>query len=279
MPIHDQGYRHYTGDRARHSRAWWVIAREGLIARLRERRFLALLLLAWSPFVVRAVQFYVGATIVQASFFAATPDTFHTFLDQQRLFVFFITIYAGAGLIAADRQSHALQIYLSKPITRRAYIGGKLLTLVLFLIAVTWVPAMLLLLLQVLFTGNLDFVASHAGLIPVITAASILQVAVASGTMLALSSLSRSTRFAAMLYAGLVLFAAALATVLQAATGSVFWVLISPQSTLRLVNDALFGAVPERRLLLAVAVVALGAVLCVCAAVLERRIRAVEVVA
>ena len=45
-------------------------------------------------------------------------ETFREFLEQQALFVFFITIWVGAGLIANDRRANALQIYLSKPLTR-----------------------------------------------------------------------------------------------------------------------------------------------------------------
>ena len=279
MPIHDQGYRHYTGERALHGRAWWVIARAGIMDRLRERRFLGLLLFAWSLFVVHAVQIYIGETIVRASFFAPTEQTFRTFLSQQRFFVFVITIYAGAGLIASDRQSNALQIYLSKPISRNDYIGGKLLTLAIFLVAVTWVPAMLLLLLQVLFSGSLEFVSDHPRLVPAITLASALQVTLAAVTMVALSSLSRSRRFAAMLYAGLVIFTAAIDGVMQGTTGNPAWVLISPQNTLLLVNGAMFGALPDDTIPLAVAVAALAALLGACVLVLERRVRAVDVVA
>ena len=136
MPVHDQGYRRYAGARALHDRAWWVIARAGIVERLRERRFLALLLFAWSPFVVRAVQIYVASSFVQASFLRPDEQTFRQFLDQQRAFVFFVTIYAGAGLIANDRRANALQIYLSKPITRVQYVGGKLLTLLAY--PLTW---------------------------------------------------------------------------------------------------------------------------------------------
>ena len=279
MPIHDQGYRHYTGERTLHGRGWWVIARAGMLDRLRERRFLGLLLFAWSLFVVRAVQLYIGETIARAAFFAPSERTFQLFLDQQRLFVFFITIYAGAGLIASDRQSHALQIYLSKPITRNDYIAGKLLTLAIFLLAVTWLPAMLLLLLQVLFSGSLEFVAGHPRLVPAITLASALQVALAAVLMVTLSSLSRSRRFAAMLYAGLVIFAAAIARLLQASTGSPAWVLLSPESTLLVVNDAMFGDLSDSTVAVAVAMVALTAVLIACIAILERRVRAVDVVA
>lgn len=279
MPIHDQGYRRYTGERMARDRRWLVIARAGILERLRERRFLALMLMAWLLFLVRAVQLYVGTTFVRAAFFAPSDETFHSFLNQQRLFVFFITIYAGAGLIATDRQANALQLYLSKPITRHAYIAGKLATLATFLTAVTWVPAMMLLALQVLFSGSLEFVSSHPRLVPAITITALLQVALASMTMLALSSLSRSRRFAAMLYALVAIFTGAVERVLQTATGGAGWVLLSPQNTLVVVSDALFGIESQTEIPVAIALTAIGALLCVCVVVLERRVRAVDVVA
>jgi ABC-2 type transport system permease protein len=279
MPIHDQGYRRYGGERTTRHRRWLVIARAGIVQRLRERRFLALMLMAWLLFLVRAVQVYFGTTFARASFFAPSDETFHSFLNQQRLFVFFITIYAGAGLIASDRQANALQLYLSKPITRRDYIGGKLATLATFLIAVTWVPAMTLLMLQVLFSGSLDFVSSHPRLVPAITTTSLLQVALASMTMLALSSLSRSRRFAAMLYAVVVIFAGAVERVLQTATGAAGWVLLSPQNTLVVVSDALFGIESDTEIPVAVALIAVIALLAICVVILEQRVRAVDVVA
>jgi ABC-2 type transport system permease protein len=278
MPIHDQGYRHYAGERALHRRAWWVIARAGIMERLRERRFLGLLLFSWSLFLMRAVQLYLGTTIAQASFLAPTEQTFHQFLNQQRIFVFFITIYAGAGLIANDRHSNALQIYLSKPITRHDYIAGKLFTLAAFLVAVTWLPAMLLLVLQVLFSGGVEFVSSHPRLIPAITLASFLQVSLAVMTMVALSSLSRSRRVVSMLYAGIVFFGAALDGVLRISTGNPAWALVSPQNTLAVVTDAIFGNVAQSAVPVSVALVALGVLLGISIFILERRVRAVEVV-
>lgn len=279
MPIHDQGYRRYAGERMLRGRGWLVIARAGIVERILERRFLALMLVAWLLFVVRAVQLYVGTTIVRASFLAPSEETFHSFLNQQRLFVFFITIYAGAGLIANDRQANALQLYLSKPITRRDYILGKLATLATFLFAVTWVPAVLLLVLQVLFSGSLEFLSNHPRLLPAISITSLLQVALASMTMLALSSLSRSRRFAAMLYALVAIFAGAIGRVLQTATGHAGWVLLSPQNTLLVLTDALFGIPAESEIPVAIAFVAFAALLGLCVVVLERRVRAVDVVA
>ena len=77
MPIHDQGYRRYGGQREAHGRTWLVIARAGMIERLRERKFLGLLLVAWLPFLVRSVQLYVAANYEQAAaLLAPTPATF-----------------------------------------------------------------------------------------------------------------------------------------------------------------------------------------------------------
>src|SRR5215467_3802207 len=206
MPVHDQSYRRYAGPRQPHGRAWLVIARAGIMERLRERRFLALLLLAWLPFLVRAIQTYIASNFPQAAFLAPDERTFREMLDQQRAFTFFVTIYAGAGLIANDRRANALQIYLSKPITRVEYISGKLVTLLAFLVCVTWAPAVVLVLLQMALSGTTTFFSGHRFLIPAITLACALQVFVAALTMLALSSLSRSRRFVSMLYAGIVIF-------------------------------------------------------------------------
>ena len=224
-----------------HGRTWWVIARAGMMERLRERKFLGLLLVAWLPFLVRAVQLYVAANFAQAAaFLAPTPATFREFLDQQSIFVFFITIYVGSGLIANDRRANALQIYLSKPLTRVEYIAGKLATLVIFLTAVTWVPGILLLLLQMMFAGNLTFLRANLFLFPAITLFSAVQVLLSAFAMLALSSLSKSRRFVAIMYAGLIFFTAAMYQALRGITGSRAWAVISPEDVLDVIADVIF---------------------------------------
>ena len=83
--------------------------------------------------------------------------------------MFFVTIYVGAGLIANDRRANALQLYLSKPMTSAEYIAGKLAILFLFLVSVTFLPAMMLLLTQAMFAGSLTFVRNNLYLLPAIT--------------------------------------------------------------------------------------------------------------
>ena len=278
MPIHDQGYRRYAGRREPHGRSWWVIARAGFQERLRERRFLGLLLLAWAPFLIRGVQIYVASNYPQASFLAPSAGTFREFLDQQSIFVFFVTIYVGAGLIANDRRANALQLYLSKPLTRVEYITGKLITLVVFLVGVTWAPAMCLLLVQMMFAGDTSFIRDNLFLIPAITLFSALQVVVAAVTMLALSSLSKSRRFVSLMYAGIVFFTGAMYQALRGITGSSAWAFVSPEDTFDVIADAVFR-IPGRAAMPVPAAFAVVVVLIAASIwILERRVRAVEVV-
>ena len=278
MPIHDQSYRRYSGARAAPGAAWSVIARTGIRGMLSLRLYLAVLLFAWLPFVVRAVFFYLSANFPSMDMIAPSPQTFRDFFEQQAFFVFVVTLYVGAGLIANDRRANALQIYLSKPLTRAEYVAGKLAVLMAFLLFVTWVPAMLLLFLQAMFAGSTAFLRENLFLIPAMTIFAFLQVLLASFTMLALSSLSNSARFVGMLYAGALLFSEAIFQTLRGVTGStgVSWVSFS--ANLAQVGDIVFRMEPRYSTPWGVSVLAVMVLLGVSVWILDRRVRGVEVV-
>ena len=278
MPIHDQSYRRYGGGKTAPGRAWTVIAWAGIVNMLRKRAFMGLLIFAWLPFVVRAVQIYVSQNFPQVAMLAPTAETFRQFLEQQDFFVFIITIYVGAGLIASDRRANALQIYLSKPLMRSEYIAGKAAVLFVFLSFVTWVPALLLLLLQVLFAGNFTFLKNNLFLFPAITVAGLLQVLVATFTILALSSLSKSARYVGILYAGAIFFTAAVYGVMYAITGNSSLSWLSLGSSLAQVMDVIFRITPRYTTPWLVSLTVLVGLVVLSISVLERRVRGVEVV-
>jgi len=280
MPIHDQGYRRYGGEKARTGTGWMVIARAGIRTMVGKRAFLGLLLLSWFPFLVRAVQIYVAANFPQAAeLVAVKADTFRQFLDQQQTFVFFITVYVGAGLIANDRRANALQIYLSKPLTRAEYIFGKLTILMAFLALVTWVPAMVLLVVQIAFAGNFTFFRNNVFLFPAITVFSFLDIVVAASTMLALSSLSKSSRYVAILYAAVIFFTQAIYGVLYAVTRSTSFSWMSLSANLSQLGDLIFRQPAKYDTPWPVALAMVAGLIVVSGLVLERRVRGVEVVA
>jgi ABC-2 type transport system permease protein len=279
MPIHDQSYRRYGGGKALPGLAWTVIARAGIMNMLRKRMFLAVLLAGWIPFVGYAIWLYFAVAYPQAaSILTVTPDTFRQFFSKQDFFVFVLTIYAGSGLIANDRRANALQIYLSKPLARSEYIMGKAAVLLAFLLAVTLLPGMLLLLLQVLFSGSLEFLRKNLFLIPAITTASLLQALLATFTMLALSSFSKSARFVAIMYTGIIFFTLAMFGVLSAITGSTRLAWVALGANLQQVTDVLFRQPPRYQTPWAVSLIVILALVALSISVLERRVRGVEVV-
>src|ERR671913_185184 len=255
MPINVQGYRRYLGTRDAIGKSWQVMTRAGVMSVVSKRVFLGMMLFAWAPFVVRVVQFYFATTLAQASFLAPSGETFREFLDQQGIWVFFVPISVGAGLIANDRRANALQLYLSKPMTSAEYIAGKLAILFIFLVAVTFLPAMMLLLTQAAFAGNLTFIRNNLYLLPAITLYSAALVLLASTTMLALSSMAKSSRFVAVMYAGLFFFTLALFNALRGITGSSAFAWIAPTAALQQLGDVIFRLEPRYQLSPVLAVV------------------------
>jgi ABC-type transport system involved in multi-copper enzyme maturation permease subunit len=184
----------------------------------------------------------------------------------------------GAGLIANDRRANALQIYLSKPLMRVEYIAGKLAILAAFLLLVTLVPGILLLLIQIAFAGSFEFARNNMFLFPAITLAGLLQVLLSSFTMLALSSLSKSARYVAILYAGVLFFTKAMFGALALITGGTRIAWVSFSDNLTQVVDVIFRLKPRYEVPWIVSLVVIIALMAVSASILERRVRGVEVV-
>jgi len=279
MPIHDQGYRRYGGSKAAVGQGWMVIARAGIRTMFAKRAFLGLLLVAWVPFLIRAVQFYAAANLPQAQMLAPTAETFRQFLEQQETFVFFVTVYVGAGLIANDRRANALQIYLSKPLSRTEYVFGKLAILVAFLLLVTWIPAIVLLLVQIAFAGNFTFFRNNLFLFPAITVFSFVEVIMVATAMLALSSLSNSSRYVGIMYAAVTFFSSAVYGVLYLVTRSTSLSWISFTANLSQVGNVIFRLPLKYDTPWPLSLFMIVLIVVFSGFILERRVRGVEVVA
>ena len=279
MPIHDQSYRRYGGARQPAQRAWLVIAKSGINQFLRKRPMIGILFGSQIALLVRLAAFYLSESITQAqALLGPSAKTFRDFLEQQNFFVFLIAVYVGSGLIAQDRKANALQIYLSKPLTRLDYIAGKMTILATFLLFVTFVPAMLLLLGQILLSGSFEFARTNAILFPAITVFSFLEVFVVCCAVLALSSLTTSTRYVAVMFAGVMFFSDAIYGTLRMVTGSTAVSWVSFTGSLAQVGDAIFRQPLRYTTPVAVSFIVLLALVAVSISVLERRVRGVEVV-
>ena len=281
MPIYEQGYRRYEARSALHTFRFWPITREALLALLRKRAFLGLLLVCFVPFVVRVVQIYVVARFPEAGrVLPVDGRLFGEFLNQQIGLAILLTIFGGSGLVAGDLRSGAILVYLSRPLTRRDYILGKLGVLMALNLAITLVPALLLYVTGLTLVPD-DFLKWDLAWIgPAIVLHALVISSTLSLLALAISSLSRSGRVAGLAFFGLLMVLEIVRGVLQAGFDLELAALLSLQADLRTLGAALFGmaarriepiAWPEAAMVLAF--VATG-----CLLILHSRVRTVEVV-
>jgi ABC-2 type transport system permease protein len=280
MPIYDQGYRPYEARRPLRRLRFWPITREALRLLLARRAFLVLLAMSWVPLVFRAIQIYIVTRFPDASrLLPVDGRTFGDFLNQQIGFALIITIFGGAGLIANDLRTGAILVYLSRPLTRRDYVLGKLGVLLTLNLGVTLVPGLLLYAVALSLAAEQFMKLELAWIAPAIVLHSIVIALVLSLVALAISSLSKNARVAGLAFVGLLVGLEVAHGVLRNVYHRPESALLSLQADLRAIGGALFGNT-ERwlRFPWPYAALVLVAVALACLATLRARVRAVEIV-
>jgi len=221
---------------------------------------------------------YLSTVLGRIPLLTINAKFFEDFLSQQMFFVFIIAIYAGAGLIANDLKANALQIYFSKPITRRDYVMGKLGVLFFFLALPTLVPGMLLFFLAVLFKSDASFLEQNYWLPASVLGYSLLIIATYSVVMLAVSSLSKSSRFAGIVFAALFFFSRIFYQILSVVLRSTRVAWVSLGNNLTQIGDYLFQVSPQYQSPLWLSAMVLGLLMLGSVWLLHHRVQAVEVV-
>jgi ABC-2 type transport system permease protein len=280
MPIYEQTYRRHEARGSLRRVRFWPITREALRLILARRLFLVLLFVACVPFLARVIQVYVVTRFPEAGrILPVDGRLFGEFLLQQWLWMLVITIFGGAGLIANDLRTGAILVYLSRPLTRRDYVLGKLGVLMLLNLSVTLVPGLLLYLIALALAPDQFLKWDLAWIGPTIVLQSAVMSLVMSLVGLAVSSLSRSARVAGIGFFAVVAGLEVARGILYAMYRRPETALISFRASLQSLATALFG-LGERAVSLpwfypagVLAVVALG-----CLLVLRSRVRAVEIV-
>jgi uncharacterized membrane protein YgdD (TMEM256/DUF423 family) len=149
----------------------------------------------------------------------------------------------------------------------------------IWLLGVTWLPAMLLLVMQIVLTGSFAFLRENFFLLPAITLASFVESLLSAFLILALSSLSKSRRFVSVMFAGIMFFSAGMYQSLRAITGSRAWAAISPGHMVDVITGWVFRSTTPPLVPVPVALAVVAGLIVLSVIILERRIRGVEVVA
>jgi ABC-2 type transport system permease protein len=111
-----------------------------------------------------------------------------------------LILIVGPNLISQDLRYNALPLYLSRPLRRLDYFLGKWGVIVAFLGAVTIVPAIIAYVLGLLFSLDVSILEETLPLLAASVGYGLIIAASAGTLILALSSLSRSSRYVAMFW-------------------------------------------------------------------------------
>jgi ABC-2 type transport system permease protein len=228
MPIFDQGYQHWSGSLSGHAWRWWTIARQGVRVGMKNPFLRILVIVSWLPAVVLAFILSVWGLFEQKSPLVAplrpflgglfAPQVladplrfrldvwtlcFHHFLSVELYFSMIVVLLVGPSLISQDLRFNALPLYFSRPLRRIDYFAGKLGVIAWFLSMVVIFPSLLAYVLGLLFSLDITLVRDTLPLLVGCLAYGVVIVLSTGTLMLALSSLSRNSRYIALFWVGL----------------------------------------------------------------------------
>jgi ABC-2 type transport system permease protein len=162
MAVYKRTYKPYEGPVTHAPSRFFVITRYALETLLSSRLLIGLLVAAYGFPLFALAAIYLHHNLGALTALRISPESlipidnefFSIFLSVQGGFAFLLTAYAGPGLISPDLTNNALPLYLSRPITRTEYVLGKMAVLAFPLSCVTWIPGLVLFLIQAGLAGG-----------------------------------------------------------------------------------------------------------------------------
>jgi hypothetical protein len=279
MPIYDQSYRPYRGTLSPHTWRWATIARAGIAHYLSRKMFLVFLFTGFIPAIARGVIiWFAHQTTATAQMAVIDGAWFRNFLEWQGQFLLLVCIWPGAVLIARDLKTNAIQLYLSKPLTKLDYVVGKFAILAGIAALLMPAPALMLFLMEVGLSTDTVFISNYFWLPFAIVGYSLVVILGAGLLSLAASSFTRSGRYAGLLFFAIVFFSQAGAGLLRLVTGDHSWTVLSLPALVDQVGALFFGGPTEYGVHPLPALVMYLLVVGLSALVLRRRVQAVEIV-
>ena len=240
MPIFDQGYQHWSGATSGNAWRWFAIARHGLRVAWQGKALRRVLWFAWMPATLLAallclwgllerksdliqsfmaqLQMFLGPQII------ADPRDYRVdvwrlcysyFMGIELMFSMVLILIVGPNLISQDLRYNALPLYLSRPLRRRDYFLGKLGVIVGLLGMVIVVPPIFAYVLGMLFSLDLTILRDTFGILLACIGYGLVISVSAGMLVLALSSLSRNSRYIALFWLGIWIVSSAVSGVLQ----------------------------------------------------------------
>jgi ABC-2 type transport system permease protein len=227
MPIFEQGYHHWEGQLSGHAWRWLTVTRHGVRAQMHNRWARIVVLLALVPGLMLAAVMIVWGLFEQKAGFLtpivsmlqglpeilkSNPRDYRTMIWTLAFYYFFqvqmflsmiLVVMVGQGLISQDLRFNAIPLYFSRPLRRIDYFLGKFGVVAIFLSGVAVAPVLLAYLLGLCFSMDFAVIRDTARLFAAAIAYGLVVVLSAGVLVLAVSSLSRNSRYVGIIWIGL----------------------------------------------------------------------------
>jgi ABC-2 type transport system permease protein len=285
MAIYKLGYQRYQGPRTGRWTRFMVLPRSAWRRLYQQRLVVMLTMVAFVWPLLCAAFIYVSnhGTLLQGlepefrQFIQVNGQFFAIFMYVQSAFAVFLAALAGPGLIAPDLANNALPLYFSRPLTRWSYALARLTVLVGMLSIITWVPGLLLFALQTGLAGVSWFVENWtlgAGMV----IGFLVWLVVLSLVAMASSAYVKWRIVAAAVSLAFFFILSGVAEMIDAVFRVNWGHIIDPAWSVNQVWCALLGVQPPEGPGAAASIVALGILIVLLGAAIERKLRPVEIV-
>jgi len=291
VAIYERDWKPYSGPLSPPRDRALVLPRYALRDAFGSRFFFLFFLLCYLPPLCAAILIYLRHNLTALTALSINPNElvsinnkfFWFLMGFQNFLAFLVAMTVGPALVSADLANNALPLYLSRPLTRAGYLLGKFLPLALLLSAITWMPGLLLVLLQTSVEG-LSWLRDNLRIPVAILLSSGIWIVVLSLMMLAVSAWVKRKSFARIAVIAYFFTIGAFGGAINLTLGTNLGSMLNLSDAMTVTALDLFGvtgvqvgAVREN-LPLPLALLSLAAIAGLCVLALTRKIRAYEVV-
>ncbi|MCC6486075.1 MAG: ABC transporter permease subunit [Candidatus Hydrogenedentes bacterium] len=290
MPIYEQTYRRWETPRLRGGR-WLAVAAQELRVARTSALYRRLLLLSCVPFLLCLFLLLVTdlmtanpsmllrSLVRQVQFTNIDARFFRMYISMATPFAFIFCLLVGGGSICNDHRHNLLEVYFAKPLGKGEYFFGKLAGVCYVPLCVTAAPALGLYLLHMIFSPGtaLEFVRDSYWVPGACVALSVAVVVPTALFIMACSAVSRSTGFASVIACALLFMNSAFGNVLAEVLRVQNLRCLSYTRSLVYLGDLLFGDRTRITLHWGFIIAGFAVLSLLCAGVVLRRIRNVEI--
>jgi ABC-2 type transport system permease protein len=202
---------------------------------------------------------------------------FLTFVTVQGVLAFVLTAFTGPGLISPDLANGALPLYFCRPFSRAEYVLGKSSVLAILLSQVTWIPGLVLFVVQCSLAGP-TWAWDHLWIAGSILLSSLIWIAVLSLLAMALSAWVKWRVVAGALLLAVMFFGAGFAQAINAVLRTQSGHFLNIVYLMGTVWTSLFRADNDGTISSGEAWITLLIYCAICLVLLVRKVKAFEVV-